>query len=355
MHKDVNTMLLEQVKKQLIDLNNYESMGKQHRKIYGSNITELHLIYLMVYGHRVSKPEDLYTMEAVAEQLRIRDHYRQDSKPGTLSSSTFFPEEKNVEIQQLLRYVDITPHQHEFIECAYVVTGKCLHRINEREYLQEAGSFVTIPQGYTHSLYPEEDCLCLTMKVRPETFQDLNLPGWSSYAFPLAFSCGADPFIRNTIAALWTQQEENLPYCDQIMEQLFKTLMLYLEQHFRDDLLYLITRPDQSSKIMRILSFMADNYQTITLQSVAEHFHYSPAYLSRLIRQRTGRTFSDVLKEYKLRRAAMLLKKGPGKLNDICETVGYKDVAQFIHSFKEQYGVTPAQYRKQHSIHKNDP
>lgn len=212
--------------------------------------------------------------------------------------------------------------------------------------MQEAGSFVTIPQGFKHVLFPDENCLCLTLKIRLETLRDFGLPGWANFAVPLAFSCGTDPFVHNMIASIWSQQECNLPYCEQIMEQLFKTLMFYLEQNFREDMRYLVTRADQDPQIMEILGFMVDNYQSITLQSVAAHFHYSPAYLSRMIRIKIGRNFSSLLKEYKLRQAALLLQNSTSKLADICESVGYKDTAQFIHSFKELFGVTPMQYRK---------
>ena len=34
------------------------------------------------------------------------------------------------------------------------------------------------------------------------------------------------------------------------------------------------------------------------------------------------------------------------KLNEICDSIGYSDLTQFIHDFKKQYGNTPAKYRK---------
>lgn len=340
-------MLLDQLENQLIKLNYYESIGKRHRNIYGTSISHQQLMYLVIRGEQISNPEDLYLPEAIAEQKRIVDYYRQNNQPGILRASTFFQEGNNVEIQQLLRYVDIDPHQHDFVECAYVVTGKCIHLINDREYLQESGSFVAIPTGYSHALFPEEDCLCLTMKIKADIFYDFDFPGWVDFVCPLAFSSGKDAFVRNTIASIWLQQEKNLPYADQIMEQLFRTLMFYIEQNFRDTMQYLITGPAQKKQTVEILGFMADNYRYATLASVAEHFHYSQAYLSRLIRKTTDRTFSNLMQEYKLRQAAKLLSNSNQKLNEVCDAVGYKDTTQFIHNFKALYGITPGQYRKQ--------
>lgn len=348
MHKENPDMFLEKLSNELINLNRYETIGKKHFEKYGKNISHLHLMYLMSYGEHITEPDELYTDFALDVLDRIYEYHVQHGTPGMLSDSRFLPSGKNLEIQKLLRYVDIAPHQHEFIECAFVVTGRCLHRINEREYIQEGGSFVTIPLGFSHVLFPEDDCLCLTMKVRFETFRNLNLPGWANFAFPLVFPCGSDPFVRNTIASIWSQQERDLPYSEQIMEQLFKTLIFYLEQNFREDMQYLVTHADTDPRMVEIIGFMVDNFQSVTLKTVAEHFHYSPAYLSRMIHEGTGRTFSSLLKEYKLRQAAALIQNGMRKLADVCDAVGYKDTVQFIHSFKDFYGVTPGQYRKQH-------
>lgn len=336
--------MLDALKDRLIRLDALECMGKQHFQKYGKNMTDIQCLYLMSHPAPSHTVSDLYTPSALSEQERIRASLQKTAKSRTLSPQDFFTDGKNLEIEKLLRYVDIPPHQHDFIECAYVVCGRCVHQINDRNYLQEAGSFVAIPFGFTHALYPEEDCLCLTIKIRHETFQKMQFPGLMDFVYPLAFSCGDDPFVRHSIASIWDQQEQALPFCDQIEEQLFQTMMFYIAQRFHDDVQYLVSGAIQDKRMIEILSYMLDNYQTITLQSVANHFHYNASYLSRIFHQQTGLPFSAILKEFKLRQAAKLLSERKWKLEDVCEEIGYKDVTQFIRSFKELYGITPAKY-----------
>jgi AraC-like DNA-binding protein len=182
--------------------------------------------------------------------------------------------------------------------------------------------------------------------VRSEFLQKAQAPRLVDFVYPLSFPCGNDEFVRNTIAALWEQQDSHLPYFEQIIELLFQPLMFYIEQRYHDNLEFLATRSSRDRRILEIPSFMMDNYSTITLQSVADEFHYHPAYLIRIFHEQTGNAFSATVKEFWLRQAARLLLESELKLGDICAEVGYNDVTQFIRSFRALFGTTPSQYRK---------
>lgn len=337
-------MSIESIQESLVALNQYEKLGKAYAAKHGTPLSYWQYIYILSTGNM--DPDELNSPKAVVEQQRILEEMRSRTAHHILGPGDFMPGDRNIEIEKLLRWVDIPEHQHDFLECAYVVCGQCIHRINGADHIQGPGTFVAIPPTFTHALFPEDDCLCLTIKIRNEFLQSLNIPRLLDFLYPLSFSCGDDEFVRNTIAALWEQQESGLPYFEQIMEQLFQTLMLYIEQRFHVEVQFLTGKAVRDKRILEILSFMMDNYSTITLQSVARQFHYNPAYLSRIFHEQTGLTFSATLKEYKLRRAAKLLIETDRKLGDICAEVGYGDVTQFSRSFRELFGSTPSKYRK---------
>ena len=77
------------------------------------------------------------------------------------------------------------------------------------------------------------------------------------------------------------------------------------------------------------------------------------SYLSRMFQEQAGRSFSDTVKDFKLRKAAELLKTKNWKLDQICDEIGYSDTRQFIRSFKQMFGVTPDRFRKveQQTVH----
>ena len=112
--------------------------------------------------------------------------------------------------------------------------------------------------------------------------------------------------------------------------------------------LYSIALRDQ--RILDMVNYMYNHYRTVTLHDLAAEFHYNESYLSRMFQEQAGRSFSETVKDFKLRKAAELLKTRKWKLDHICEEIGYKDTRQFIRSFKEMYGITPDKFRKRVQI-----
>lgn len=98
--------------------------------------------------------------------------------------------------------------------------------------------------------------------------------------------------------------------------------------------------------MLEIMNYIFENYQNITLRGLAQHFGYSKPYLCKLFREKSGLTLTQILREFKLKQAKKLLQSTDQKLNEICDTIGYSDTTQFIRDFKQQYGNTPAKYRK---------
>ena len=97
-----------------------------------------------------------------------------------------------------------------------------------------------------------------------------------------------------------------------------------------------------------IITYIAQNCSHITLKSLAERFQYTPAYLSRLIRQKTSKTFIQLVVKHKLQRAAEFLTETDMTITDIAQATGFGDIPHFIKIFKKEYNVTPTEYRKTH-------
>ena len=65
---------------------------------------------------------------------------------------------------------------------------------------------------------------------------------------------------------------------------------------------------------------------------------YNESYLSRMFQEHAGRSFSETVRDFKLRKAAELLKTTNWKLDHICEEIGYRDTRQFIRSLNQRGG-----------------
>ena len=94
-----------------------------------------------------------------------------------------------------------------------------------------------------------------------------------------------------------------------------------------------------------IMNYMQANYATVTLEALSEYFFLSKPYISKYIREHSGSTFGENVKQIRMRKAKMLWKNGNMKVENIAEAVGYQNVEHFNRLFKKAYGVTPVQYR----------
>lgn len=267
---------------------------------------------------------------------------------GLLRAADYFRADEKLVLEKTLRYVSIPKHGHEFIEFVYVVVGSCTQGVNDSLVTHNAGDLSVIPPGAVHELNVPEDSLCLTIKMRREDFFHLQIPNMALFVVPMLFPCGDDPFVRNTILSLFEQQEDRKPYQEEIMDHLFVALMAYLMQNYRDSIRPLDMGNTINLQLVQIHNYIFENFQTVTLKSLAKAFHYNEAYLSHLISKNSGRTFTENLRTYRLARAEQLLRAMPNaKLSHVCEEVGYHDTVQFIRDFKAQYGTTPARYKRE--------
>lgn len=98
---------------------------------------------------------------------------------------------------------------------------------------------------------------------------------------------------------------------------------------------------------MEILQDMAQNFSKgISLNSLAEKYHFSLGYLSRMIKKETGYSFSELLNGIRLAGALELLKKDHVKLSLIGDLVGFSDQKYFGQVFKKAFCMSPVDFRK---------
>ena len=96
-----------------------------------------------------------------------------------------------------------------------------------------------------------------------------------------------------------------------------------------------------------VLKYIKQNYnQSISLTSVSEYVQRNPSYVSRLIRQHTGKNFTIILTELRLEESKHLLKETNKKITEISDLVGYPNQRYFNRVFSSYIGMSPNDYRK---------
>ena len=83
----------------------------------------------------------------------------------------------------------------------------------------------------------------------------------------------------------------------------------------------------------------------LSREEVARYMGVSPGHLSQLLKERTGRSFVELLRETRIQGACELLLKTEKPLSEIAASCGFCDQSYFTHVFKDVRGMTPRQYR----------
>lgn len=100
------------------------------------------------------------------------------------------------------------------------------------------------------------------------------------------------------------------------------------------------------SKINQVFEFIDRNYSRhLELREVASTLGYSPAYLTDLVRQKTGRTIKQWIIERRMNEARKLLLNTERSIAQIAEQTGYTDAGYFIRQFKQIHGTSPHLWR----------
>lgn len=97
----------------------------------------------------------------------------------------------------------------------------------------------------------------------------------------------------------------------------------------------------------RAIDYIKEHYnRKITLEEVARHSGYSPAYFSRIFAEEIGMSFKEYVNDLRIERSKELLLAEELPILEIGSLVGFNDQSYFCKIFKRATGVSPDVFRK---------
>jgi AraC-like DNA-binding protein len=101
-----------------------------------------------------------------------------------------------------------------------------------------------------------------------------------------------------------------------------------------------------SFDLEQIRSYVDTHYQTdLCLEELAERYHTSPKYMSRVLKQALGSSFKQYITALRITRAKELLIGATMKIDEISHEIGFNSRNSFIRIFKQTVGTTPSEFR----------
>ncbi len=251
----------------------------------------------------------------------------------------------------------IEPHEHEFIELVYVLSGGGTHYINEKAYEVKRGSLLCINVGDVHRFSTPETMGYVNLYLHPLCVQS-SLPATNIYdvlhcVFPEAPLPPGQKHIRlsGSVLTEWERLIESM-HREFRQQNHGYTVVIngYMQALFALVLRTLLPkeeRPQVELLTAELLDYIEKNYtKRLTLTELAARFYYHPVYLGRLFHEMFQVSFKEYVCEKRLARAEQQLREGGLTIDEVALSSGFSDKKFFYEMFKKKHGCTPLEYRK---------
>ena len=285
--------------------------------------------------------------------------------PETFSghvSEDYIAEGRHTLISKHPRYATLGLHTHSFFEMTYVLEGHCSQYFENSSFDLKDGDFCILSPETLHYIYDDSGASVINILIRQSSFMDIfsdlirdntkisrffsdNLYAKKKLSFML-FHPGKDKEIRSSIIKMYTEELAADEYSDSIILSLIRITFARLLRSWSDTMETPRLQKKKDALSEDLISYIYNNYASVDLAKLAEHFHFSKQYCSKLIIELTGMPLSDLRTQLKIRRGAELLTNTSMSVEDISEKLGYENPETFIRAFKRERGITPGAFRK---------
>lgn len=237
----------------------------------------------------------------------------------------------------------IPPHWHESTEILFVLSGKMNTTINGRLQEIKQNQFIIINPCVIHSTNALKNSHILCIQY-PFTFLNLVTNGKFQQFFH--FNSKLNSISSSTLSANTINLVKFLETQDKDISINLSIYILGLQ--ILQELIekYLVVTHCSTSKnipfLNEFIDFVSKHYtENISLHMVADHFDYSVAYCSRLIRKNLDHSFSDYLTSLRLEQSLRLSLQSNLNIEKIAEKSGFKCYRNLYNAFKKVYNCTP--------------
>ena len=108
--------------------------------------------------------------------------------------------------------------------------------------------------------------------------------------------------------------------------------------------------------ISEAITYIEKNFQNeLSVEEIAESVGIDRSYFGKIFKDMLGQTPQNFIRQYRMIKAAELLRLTDLSISDIGNAVGYPGFTHFSRAFKSVYDLSPREYRKQNHMTKTYP
>jgi AraC family L-rhamnose operon regulatory protein RhaS len=297
--------------------------------------------------------------EILKGNTEVNKRIYMNSSTMVVDSKKLLDSGRLIQVRPHTRFIHFPAHIHNFVEVVYMCEGSTHHIVNGNDVILNKGELLFLNQNATQEIMPAlENDIAVNFIILPEFFdQSLKMIGdEKSLIRDFLISC-----LKNNdkqIGYLHFKTAEVLPI-QNLIENLVWTIMNGQDMRSINQVtmgllfLQLINHTDkvitgsnyEQDLLFSVFRYIEENYRDGELSSLADIMHCDMLWLSRMIKKLTGSTYTELIQKKRLDQAAFLLSGTNISIEGIGCNVGYENKSYFYRIFKENYGVTPREYR----------
>ena len=277
-----------------------------------------------------------------------------------ISSVNYVMRSRYVDILQEVTttHLSVSLHSHDFYEILYCHNpANVEYLVGAERYRLQKGDIVFIPPGVPH-------CPILPEQI-PEAYRRDVIRVSREYITSM-LSLDIDQVSENTLGSFllrtggtrWefladlyqqsvAEAEEKRDGWELVLMANTSKLLVYLYRAFTE---HSITpmKAEKPELLDQVLEYIEQHlHEKISLAEVAHHFYVSQSTITQTFRNKLGLSFYRCVTQARLISAKQLIE-GDQSLEAIAEAVGFTDYSAFYRSFKQEFGISPRQYRVNH-------
>ena len=288
----------------------------------------------------------------------FRDFELEDGTPDKMSQWQGDSEEDIMIVAFKGKHISEPFHRQDFffIDYAYHLDYNALSsKYDNLITVREGDCYIGQPfSGYAlKGDSKDDDIIMIGVHIKKEAFFREYLPALSMDADMFKFFLVpqtdkfSDEFIhlsfektspvRTLLEMMVIEYADKKEDTQQILKPMVLTLFMHIARRYRVEK----TENTVSSLSERIVAYINSHPESVTLKDIAGHFSYHPNYISSLLHKELGKTFSEIVLDIRMDRAAILLKGTTLSIEEISAMLGYSNTSNFYKAFREYYGKTP--------------
>jgi len=237
-------------------------------------------------------------------------------------------------------------HTHSGHEFHYIAQGSSSLRIGAESHAMTAGNCYLVAKGTFHDVKMLSHSVCrLSALIDPAGGEGLfgKLPAFTS----LCPSGDLEQILRLLLSALQNGKGEAYARActELLLMELAERLSPAAASIQTEERAVPVSRSAESVK-QEILSYLANNLATASLEELGVLLHMSTRQTARFLRDKMGDSFSNLLRKHRIECAKALMLSGNLSLEEIAFLSGYSSYKGFHSAFCKYTGINPKAYKQ---------